>query len=66
MHYWERVLRWDLGESFVNNRSVNDILSEKAPRSIRLAIWATLIEIVVGITRRADLGRSAATRSPTS
>jgi oligopeptide transport system permease protein len=50
VHYWGRVLRWDLGESFVNNRSVNDILKEKAPRSIRLAIWATLIEIIVGIS----------------
>lgn len=48
--YWKRVLRWDLGESFVNDRSVNDILGEKAPRSIRLAIWATLIEVVVGIS----------------
>ncbi len=50
VNYWKRVLQWDLGESFVNDRSVNDILYEKAPRSIRLAIWATLIEIVVGIS----------------
>ena len=50
INYWKRVLRWDLGESFVNGRSVNDILGEKAPRSIRLAIWATLIEIIVGIS----------------
>jgi ABC-type dipeptide/oligopeptide/nickel transport system permease component len=48
--YWGRVLRWDLGESFISGQSVNDILYEKAPRSIRLAIWATLIEITVGIT----------------
>lgn len=48
--YWGRTLRWDLGTSFVNNRSVNDMLGERAPRSIRLAIWATLIDIVVGIT----------------
>ena len=27
-------------QSFVNNRSVNDILNEKAPRSLRLAFWA--------------------------
>jgi ABC-type dipeptide/oligopeptide/nickel transport system permease component len=50
VNYWKRVLQWDLGESFVNNRSVNDILGEKAPRSIRLAIWATLIEITIGIS----------------
>jgi ABC-type dipeptide/oligopeptide/nickel transport system permease component len=48
--YWVRLLHWDLGESFANRRSVNDILYERAPRSIRLAIWATLIEIVIGIS----------------
>ena len=59
VNYWKRVLQWDLGESFVNDRSVNDILGEKAPRSIRLAIWAMFIEIVVGISRRPDLGPPA-------
>src|SRR5687767_3545040 len=29
-NYWERVLRWDLGESFQTRRSVNDILGEKS------------------------------------
>lgn len=48
--YWGRTIRWDLGESFVDNRSVNEMLGEKAPRSIRLAIWATLIDVVVGIS----------------
>jgi ABC-type dipeptide/oligopeptide/nickel transport system permease component len=48
--YWIRLLHWDLGESFANRRSVNDILYERAPRSIRLAFWAVLIEICVGIT----------------
>lgn len=48
--FWGRTIRWDLGYSFVSNRSVNDMLMEKAPRSIRLAIWATLLDIVVGIT----------------
>src|SRR6187397_1624392 len=48
--YWGRVLRWDLGTSFVSNASVNETLGERAPRSIRLAIWATFIEIVVGIS----------------
>lgn len=49
-NFWRRTVRWDLGTSFVNNRSVNDMLGEKAPRSIRLAIWATLIDIVIGIS----------------
>ena len=70
VNYWKRVLQWDLGESFVNDRSVNDILGEKAPRSIRLAIWATLIEIVIGISvglisalRRYSISRQADHRS---
>ena len=49
LNYWGRVLQWDLGESFRDNRSVNTILKERAPRSIRLAIWATMIEITVGV-----------------
>ena len=49
-HYWARTFRWDLGQSYVNNRSVNDILREKAPRSLRLAFWATIIDICVGIS----------------
>ena len=48
--YWVRLLQWDLGESFANRRSVNEILYERAPRSIRLAFWAVLIEIIVGIS----------------
>lgn len=50
LSYWGDVIRWDLGDSFRDGRSVNSILAERAPRSIRLAIWATLIEITVGIT----------------
>ncbi len=48
--YWVRTVQWDLGESFRDRRSVNDILGETAPRSIRLAVWAIIIEIVVGIS----------------
>jgi ABC-type dipeptide/oligopeptide/nickel transport system permease component len=48
--YWVRTLQWDLGESFLNRQSVNDILGERAVASLRLAIWAILIEIVIGIT----------------
>jgi ABC-type dipeptide/oligopeptide/nickel transport system permease component len=47
--YWSRTIQWDLGESFLNGRSVNEILGERAVASIRLGIWAILIEIVVGI-----------------
>jgi ABC-type dipeptide/oligopeptide/nickel transport system permease component len=48
--YWTRTVQWDLGESFLNGRSVNDILGERAVASLRLGIWAILIEIVVGIS----------------
>jgi ABC-type dipeptide/oligopeptide/nickel transport system permease component len=48
--YWSRTIHWDLGESFLNRRSVNDILGEKAVNSIRLGIWAIIIEIIVGIS----------------
>jgi ABC-type dipeptide/oligopeptide/nickel transport system permease component len=48
--YWTRTLQWDLGESFLNRRSVNEILGERAIASLRLGIWAIIIEIVVGIS----------------
>ena len=48
--YWSRTVQWDLGESFLNRRSVNDILGERAVASLRLAIWAIIIELVVGIS----------------
>ena len=50
IHYWERTIRWDLGESYKDRRSVNEILGEKAVNSLRLAFWAILIEIVVGVS----------------
>jgi peptide/nickel transport system permease protein len=48
--YWQRTVQWDLGESYLSRRSVNSILGEKAVASLRLAIWAIIIEIVVGIS----------------
>jgi ABC-type dipeptide/oligopeptide/nickel transport system permease component len=45
----ERTIQWDLGESFLTRENVNDILGEKAVASLRLAIWAIIIEIIVGI-----------------
>ena len=50
VNYWERTIRWDLGESFLNRRSVNEILGEKAVNSLRLGIWAIIIEVVIGIS----------------
>ncbi|HEX5366589.1 MAG TPA: ABC transporter permease [Acidimicrobiales bacterium] len=48
--YWARTLQWDLGESYLDRRSVNDILGEKAVNSVRLGLWAIIIEVVVGIS----------------
>ena len=47
--YWQRTIQWDLGDSFLNRRSVNEIFREKAVASIRLAFWAIIIEVVIGI-----------------
>jgi oligopeptide transport system permease protein len=48
--YWGRTVQWDLGESFADRRGVNEIFGEKAVNSLRLAFWAILIEIIVGIS----------------
>ena len=47
--YWKRTLQWDLGESFTSGRSVNDILGARAKNSLRLGIWAIIIEVCVGL-----------------
>ncbi len=47
--YWGRLLHGDLGESYRSGRSVNEILGRAAPASIRLAFWAIIIQIVIGI-----------------
>ena len=39
----------DLGTSYQQNRSVNTILAQTAPASLRLAVWAILIEVLIGI-----------------
>ena len=48
-NYWKRTLSGDLGESFQRGRSVNELIADKAPNSIRLGIWAILLETTVGI-----------------
>jgi peptide/nickel transport system permease protein len=49
-HYWKNVLSGNLGESFQRGQSVNSIIADKAPNSMRLAMWAFLIEITFGIS----------------
>jgi ABC-type dipeptide/oligopeptide/nickel transport system permease component len=48
--YWQRVATGDLGRSYQSDRSVNEVVKEAAPASVRLAVWAMLIEIVVGLS----------------
>jgi peptide/nickel transport system permease protein len=48
--YWGRTARWDLGTSYRDGRSVNEILGERTKNSVRLATWAIIIEIVVGLS----------------
>jgi ABC-type dipeptide/oligopeptide/nickel transport system permease component len=50
INYWKRTVRWDLGDSFLTRESVNDILGERAVASLRLAIWAIIIEVLIGIS----------------
>lgn len=49
-NYWTDALSGDLGDSYQQGRSVNSIIADKAPNSIRLAFWAFAIEIVVGMS----------------
>ena len=48
-NYMQRVVTWDLGQSFKSNDSINDLVKDKSKNSIRLAFWAVAIECVVGI-----------------
>jgi ABC-type dipeptide/oligopeptide/nickel transport system permease component len=48
-HYITGVLQGDLGTSF-NNREVTDIIAERFPRTLRLAIYAFIIEVVIGVS----------------
>lgn len=47
--FLKNLARGDLGESYEQGRSVNEILGQSAPASLRLAFWALAIEVVIGI-----------------
>ena len=48
--FWKRTLTGDLGTSYASRRPVTDILGETFPNSLRLAIWAIIIETTIGIS----------------
>ena len=43
------VVQGDLGQSLKNNRSVNDIIADKLPNTVKLAMVAFLFELVIGL-----------------
>ena len=47
--YVQNLLQGDLGESFQRGRPVLDILAEKFPNTLRLALAAIFVEILLGI-----------------
>ena len=47
--YWERTVRWDLGESYATRRPVNDIVEDRLANTVRLAFWAIALEVLIGV-----------------
>ena len=47
--YWRALLRGDMGLSFRNDRPVRDLILERYPATIELAIVALLIAVVIAI-----------------
>jgi ABC-type dipeptide/oligopeptide/nickel transport system permease component len=48
-YYVTGIFQGDLGTSF-NNREVTEIIAERFPRTLRLAVMAFFIEVVIGVT----------------
>ncbi len=47
--YLGRLVTFDFGTSYRDGTSVNEIIKDKAPASLRLAFWAIAIETVIGV-----------------
>lgn len=47
--YWQRMFRWDLGESYIDGSSVNEKLRDGIKTSGRLAFWGAVVQGVAGI-----------------
>ena len=47
--YLQNLVRGDLGESLQKGRAVTDIFADKFPNTLRLAIAAIFIEIIMGV-----------------
>jgi oligopeptide transport system permease protein len=49
LSYLGRLSKGDLGESYVYRRSVNTIIMEKLPNTVRLAVAAVVIQMILGV-----------------
>ncbi len=47
--FFERLAQGDLGRSYVTGRDVGSMIADTLPASLRLAIWAILFEILIGV-----------------
>ncbi len=47
--YLGRTVTGDLGESYLTRENVSDVVKDRSVNSVRLAIWAVIIEVIVGI-----------------
>lgn len=48
-YYLGGLVQGDLGDSFQKNRPVTDIFADKFPNTVRLAVAAIIVEIIVGL-----------------
>jgi peptide/nickel transport system permease protein len=48
--FLNRVVHGDLGRSYRTDEKVSDILKERGPISLRLAFWAIVIEVLIGVS----------------
>ena len=60
IRYVGGALRGDFGESFTNQRPVSEIISERFPATLRLAVSAFVIALLAGVA--AGLAAGIATR----
>lgn len=47
--YWGRTVQGDFGESYRLGTPVSDVMGDTAGASLRLAFWAVVIEVVLGV-----------------
>jgi peptide/nickel transport system permease protein len=61
VEYWRDILRGDMGRSFRTDRPVRDLILERYPATIELAIAALLIAVVIAIPLGVVAGKNRGT-----